>query len=52
MTYFRRWHETPADQGAAAAVDDPPPDENDETEAEEPARYSMEELAEHLGPTF
>lgn len=57
MTYFHRLFETPADQGAA--VEDPPPDESgiDDTGGEgeqetEPARFTMEELGEHLGPRF
>lgn len=48
---FYRLFETPADQGAAA-VEEPDIEEGGEEETSEPARYTMEELAEHLGPTF
>lgn len=52
MTHpFYRLYETPADQGAA--VEEPEElEESGEEEAPEPPRYTMEELAEHLGPTF
>lgn len=54
--FFYRLLETAADQGASAPVDEPEPeapaDEGDEGEPEEPTRYTMEELAEHLGPRF
>ena len=58
MRYFHRLYETPADQGAAEVADPVETDddliEDDEPEAPEaePARFTMEELAEHLGPTF
>lgn len=52
---FRRWYEAAADQGAA--TEDPPDEPDDEggeegEEEPEPQRYTMEELAEHLGPRF
>lgn len=54
--YFHRLYETPADQGAAveepAETEDDLLDDGEPAEEQEPARFTMEELAEHLGPTF